>query len=123
MGNAIVCSSTTLTKPGSPPLYEHCRLTLLVGRGKEEHVHALDELAVGWAKRVDDQPLFDAVGESTGVELVLQRAAAGVEEIGHGCAIRWPPIVHTLGGAHHVACDRLERGDGERRPNIGLVLA
>jgi hypothetical protein len=48
------------------------RLTVLVRRGDEEHVARLDEGPVALVDVIVDDPLLDPVGESPGVEAILE---------------------------------------------------
>ena len=56
------------------------RPALLVGRGEEEHVHALDERAVVVVDDVAQGHALEPVGEAPRVEGVLQAPAAVVVE-------------------------------------------
>lgn len=59
------------------------RLTAVVGRRDEEHVHALDELAILVANDVTHDRLVEAVGQETRVEAVLQLVRAVVLALAH----------------------------------------
>ena len=60
------------------------RSTVGISGGEEEHVAVLDEGPVMVADHVTHQQLIDPVGESAGVEAILQSAASVVESGSHG---------------------------------------
>ena len=99
LGKASVCSSRTRTKPGSPPLYEHCGAAVRVGGREEEHVARLDEGAVVLVDAVVDDPLLDPIREASRVEPVLEAATA--------------VVVEASGSCRH-----LRPGGGSRRPSV-----
>ena len=69
-------------------------MAALVHRGDEEHVQALDEILVAGHDTVLHDGFIEPVGETSGIELVLQLPVSIVVNVGHktSCPQRKPGL-------------------------------
>ena len=84
-------SPSTRTKPGAPPLYEHCGRPVPVGRRQEEHRHRLDERPDLLQRPSRPEHALEAVGQAPRVEAILQLARRRAVGVDHGR--HHPPLV------------------------------
>src|SRR5262245_45493441 len=99
---------------GLAPLVGALRLSVLVGRGDEEHVPGLDEGAVVGVDHLTDDALLDPVREASRVEAVLEPAAGFVVEA-HPPDFSGKPQAEQTFEAHDLGIQTLTVRSEERR--------
>ena len=112
---ALLCSSSTCTKPGQPPLEEQSGMAVGIGGGDEEHRAAFNRSAISSVNAVHD--LRSGDDRPAGACRARPAAAAC---LGIRVSLPWSLLTAGIGDAAHPASRPVDNDSrGKPRPSRG----